>query len=347
MKKNRSNSAPSNFGAAARHRSGAVAHMLRMPVATLRVWERRYRLTPPVLSPGGHRLYSAADVRRLALIKQLTDLGHAIGSLATLDMQQLQAVAATHATAMATGHVEDAGQSSPGPARVWRVAVIGDALASRLQRPALLRRLAQPVHWLGPFADAAQAATALQGVSVDAMLVCQPRLHPGWWAAMQAAAPALAVLPQAVLYQFADEATCASLAATGVSLLREPQNDTVLGQWLQGVMALASRVRPSADESARSGQSAAPRRWEDAALLEFAGSASKVACECPRHVAELLIQLSHFEDYSAECAHRSAADAAIHGYLRQVAASARLRFEAALEHVALHEGMMLPPLPTA
>ena len=24
------------------HRSGAVAHMLRMPVATLRVWERRY-----------------------------------------------------------------------------------------------------------------------------------------------------------------------------------------------------------------------------------------------------------------------------------------------------------------
>ena len=85
------------------HRSGAVARMLRMPVATLRVWERRYGLTQPGLSPGGRRLYSADDVRRLALVKQLTDLGHAIGSLAPLDMAQLQRVAALHAQARA-GH---------------------------------------------------------------------------------------------------------------------------------------------------------------------------------------------------------------------------------------------------
>ena len=83
------------------HRSGAVARMLRMPVATLRVWERRYRLTQPELTPSGQRLYSADDVRRLALIKQLTDLGHAIGSLAALDMPQLQQVASTHAQALA------------------------------------------------------------------------------------------------------------------------------------------------------------------------------------------------------------------------------------------------------
>ena len=76
--------------------------MLRMPVSTLRVWERRYGLTQPELSPSGQRLYSADDVRRLALIKQLTDLGHAIGSLAPLDMPQLQRVAATHAHATAS-----------------------------------------------------------------------------------------------------------------------------------------------------------------------------------------------------------------------------------------------------
>ncbi|MCY7314557.1 MAG: MerR family transcriptional regulator, partial [Rubrivivax sp.] len=93
---NRSGPAPT-----AQHRSGAVARMLRMPVATLRVWERRYRLTQPALSPSGQRLYSAGDVQRLALLKQLTDLGHAIGSLAPLDMRQLQQVAATHAQALA------------------------------------------------------------------------------------------------------------------------------------------------------------------------------------------------------------------------------------------------------
>ena len=47
------------------HRSGAVARMLRMPVATLRVWERRYGLTQPALTPSGQRLYSADDVRQL------------------------------------------------------------------------------------------------------------------------------------------------------------------------------------------------------------------------------------------------------------------------------------------
>jgi hypothetical protein len=59
-------------------------------------------------------------------------------------------------------------------------------------------------------------------------------------------------------------------------------------------------------------------------------------------VAELLMQLSHFEAYSAECEHRNAADAELHAYLRQVASASRLRFEAALEHVALHEGLLLP-----
>jgi hypothetical protein len=59
-------------------------------------------------------------------------------------------------------------------------------------------------------------------------------------------------------------------------------------------------------------------------------------------VAELLMQLSHFEAYSAECENRSTADAQLHGYLRQTAAAARARFEAALEHVALHEGLLMP-----
>ena len=81
--------AVSGVPSGARHRSGAVARMLRMPVATLRVWERRYGVTQAALSPSGQRLYSADDVRRLALLKQLTDVGHAIGSLARLPMAEL------------------------------------------------------------------------------------------------------------------------------------------------------------------------------------------------------------------------------------------------------------------
>ena len=321
--------------------------MLRMPVATLRVWERRYGLTPPTLSSGGHRLYSADDVRRLALLKQLTELGHAIGSLAALDMLQLQHVAATHSGAVAANARDAPAQGNPPPVRVRQVAVIGAALGLRLQRPALLRHLTQPVQWLGPYADVVQAAAALQGVAVDLVLQCEPRLHAGWLVALQAAAPALAALPQAVLYQFAAESSCAALASAGVTLLREPQGDTVLGQWLQGVLAGAAHTRRAARDQGLPGPTATPRRWDDAALAEFASLSSTVACECPRHVAELLIQLAQFETYSAECEHRSPTDAELHRYLRQMAAGARARFEAALEHVALHEGMMLPSPPPA
>lgn len=333
----------------ARHRSGAVARMLRMPVATLRVWERRYAITQAALSASGQRLYSADDVRRLALLKQLTDLGHAIGSLAALDMPQLQAVASTHAQALVSTQAAGRPGAAPvaaaaAPSQAWRLAVVGTALGPRLQRPALLRQLGRPLELLGPYADAAQAEAALQGVQVDAVLLHAPQLQSDWLADLQADAPALAALPRAVLFGFAADALVDALSADGVDLLREPQPDAVLAQWLRG-LADAGRApgARSADVLAGLPASIPPRRWDDAALADFAQLSSTVACECPRHVAQLLAQLTHFEDYSAQCTNRSAADAALHVFLGRVAASARAQFEAALEHVALHEGLLLPP----
>jgi hypothetical protein len=58
-------------------------------------------------------------------------------------------------------------------------------------------------------------------------------------------------------------------------------------------------------------------------------------------VAELLMQISSFEAYSAGCMNRSPADAELHAYLQQVAASCRTLFESALERVARHEGLRL------
>ena len=128
---------PASSGGGSLHRSGAVARMLQMPVATLRVWERRYGLSQPQRSASGQRLYSADEVRRLALLKQLTDRGHAIGQLAGLSMAQLQQVASTHASVLA----EQRSAPIPAPlaatprtaARRWQLAVVGPALAARLQ----------------------------------------------------------------------------------------------------------------------------------------------------------------------------------------------------------------------
>jgi hypothetical protein len=85
-----------------------------------------------------------------------------------------------------------------------------------------------------------------------------------------------------------------------------------------------------------------PCRFSDAALVTLAELPSAVACECPRHVAELVGQLVSFEIYSAECLNRNADDAALHADLNRVAATARALFESALERVALAEGFELP-----
>ena len=71
------------------YRSGVAARLAGIPVETLRVWERRYGVVGPRLSPRGQRLYSSVEIRRLALIKQLVDMGHPIGAIAALPTDAL------------------------------------------------------------------------------------------------------------------------------------------------------------------------------------------------------------------------------------------------------------------
>lgn len=316
---------------APRYRSGAVARMVRMPVTTLRVWERRYHLSQAALTPSGQRLYSAADVQRLALIKQLSDLGHAIGALARLDMAALQAVQATHAQTVGGRHVAEA---APG----WRLAVIGDALHRRLQRDPCWP-LGRPRPTLtGPWPDLATAAQAAE--PADAVVWYRPGLQPDdaeHWAAHAAALARLGA--PGVVYDWASSAALAPWHAQGVPVLRETVDDAALGRWVCGLRPAAPSEAPPQAEAL---SEAAPRRWDDAALVELAGLSTTMACECPRHIAELLRQLAHFEAYSRDCTHRSPEDAALHAHLTQVAAQSRAWFEDALARVVAHEGLLGP-----
>lgn len=327
----------SQSSSSARFRSGAVARMLGMPVATLRVWERRYAVCSPELTPSGQRLYSAADIERLALLKRLTDAGHAIGRLAGLDRAQLQAAASTHANTLAAA--VPAAPPPPMPEAV-HVVVIGPALGTRLQRPAVQRASGRALHLLGTFEQADAVGPFALETPPDLLLLAWPTLTLERWHAWRAGlaqqTPALLNVPCAVFYGFAATADCDALRRQGVALLRSPQDDDTLGRWLG-----QQRARLPHDATAAPALPP-PRRWSDAALVDIAGLSSTVACECPRHIAELLIQLSHFEAYSAECEHRSPADAALHHHLWLVTAQARASFEAALEHVARHEGLLLP-----
>lgn len=65
--------------AAPAYRSGAVARLTGIPVETLRVWERRYKVVGPRQSSTGRRQYAPDEVTRLSVIKRLVDSGYAIG----------------------------------------------------------------------------------------------------------------------------------------------------------------------------------------------------------------------------------------------------------------------------
>lgn len=54
---------------------GVVSRMTGIPVATLRVWERRYKFPKSSRTAGGHRLYSEKELVRLRWVKSSIDEG--------------------------------------------------------------------------------------------------------------------------------------------------------------------------------------------------------------------------------------------------------------------------------
>ncbi len=56
---------------------------------TMRAWEKRYAAVVPQRSSKNRRLYSEEDVLRLQLLKELTDSGHSISQVATLESSEL------------------------------------------------------------------------------------------------------------------------------------------------------------------------------------------------------------------------------------------------------------------
>jgi methanogenic corrinoid protein MtbC1 len=73
-----------------RYRIGTAARLTGVSTHLIRVWERRYDALEPDRSGGGARLYSAADLERLRLLKVAVNRGHAIGQVARLSLEDLE-----------------------------------------------------------------------------------------------------------------------------------------------------------------------------------------------------------------------------------------------------------------
>ena len=67
-----------------------VSRVTGLPGDTIRAWERRYSAVEPRRTAGNARRYSGADIRKLSLLRTLTERGQSIGAIASLDRETLE-----------------------------------------------------------------------------------------------------------------------------------------------------------------------------------------------------------------------------------------------------------------
>jgi hypothetical protein len=291
-------------------RSGAAARLAGISASTLRIWEHRYGVVSPPKSPAGQRTYPMKDIERLRLIKRLTVEGHAIGTLAHLDIDALVALSSAR-QAPSVG--------------IQKVLVVGHAAARKLEG-----RL-QP----GPglvFEDLSHAERdVVHAGPVDVLVIHVRTLHASLAERIVGLRNNLPALNAVVVYSFGAEAVPESLRAAGMTVRREP----LTGKELVGLIVTA----PPIVETVASGVRSDIRRYSDADLIALAEIPSPVACECPRHLVEIVTLLVGFEQYSKECASQNHNDAALHRHLLEVTAHARAMLEQALARVVIEEGL--------
>jgi hypothetical protein len=141
-----------------------------------------------------------------------------------------------------------------------------------------------------------------------------------------------------LLYVYGASSNLQTLSNAGITVRKDSIPDAELSEWVRNASLEQALRRAGAPLT---GRKATPKKYSDETLSRVANISTAVLCECPRHVAELLTQLSSFEQYSQECLNKNSADQQLHEHLAEVSGQARALFEHALELIAAHEGITL------
>lgn len=306
---------------------GIVARRTKVHPETLRIWERRYALVVPQRNDTGRRVYSEADIAKLSLVKQLTELGHPVGGLASLsvDLLRERLVAAQPAT------LRD------GPSRhACRMIVEGDSLAVKLRREKHLLDEIDIVAHIAPAAETPPNAAALHA---EIILFELTTLNESSLTAVRKRLLECRVSAAVIVFSFATRSAAAQLEHAGIPCLKAPVTAMEIWRACQSVCRDPSPTAPTLVKSPQPSPPAPARRFDNAQLLSISQIGGTIACECPSHLAELVTSLVAFEQYSGECENRHAEDAALHAHLNKATGQARALLEDCLARIIESEGI--------
>lgn len=303
---------------AVRYPIGVAARLTGIQVETLRVWERRYGVIGPQVSATGRRLYAAADLERLRLIKQLVDGGHPISSVASVPSDKL-----CELRDISVDRIGMKG-SDANTRQGLRAVLVGDAQRSGRGRGFVVA---------GVCADIEKAATQFRGLEADVVMVELPSLLDLDVEEVRAVKTAVGARLVIVLYRFGASSMVRNIRKAGHVAAHAAIDEF-------GLKALCrTALQPTEPAYLPAGTE---QRLDNATLEALAQATTTIECECPKHLVELIRSLSSFETYSEQCSVRSELDATLHQDLQQTAGRARVLLEQALLRLAMLEGLPLP-----
>jgi hypothetical protein len=312
---------------------GAAARLTGLSDHTIRVWERRYGAVVAERSSNGRRVYTAADIEKLGLLKSLTDQGVSISRIAGDSVGELR-FRAESMSDLASHHMPES----------VRVAVLGDFLPGKLIAH---DRAIEPIDLVVSDGNADRFTADLKREAVDVVVYEAAILDTETLGYMQQFMTLSGAGTGVLVYTFGKSQDISLASSSNIVVLRAPVGvDELRAGILRAISpgALgASRPRsaksPAPLPVSEASGPIAPRRFNQQQLANLSMAQSAIDCECPQHLAQLVTDLSAFEIYSAKCANRDDDDAALHRYLHQTTAEARTLIEAALSRVAEAEGL--------
>lgn len=311
----------------------AVCRLTGLSAPSLRMWEKRYQVVVPRRSETGRRQYSRSDIKRLTLLKALSDRGHGIRSIVGLPVVELEKRLEECVRGQATaGKIESNASDVKG--RSCRLVVVGAHLKTLLERDGAFPPGAILIREYKSL-DAANAAGNV--VEADLLLLEIPALFAEDLVRVGQLIGRFRALRAIIVYAYARRETIEDVGELGgqITAIRGPVLLAELRNACAADITMANRSSAAVLENApgpRCHDEEIPeRQFSQRQLARISNTPATVECECPHHLAGLLEALNNFEKYSAQCENRNEADAKIHAYLHRMTAHARATMEDALK----------------
>jgi hypothetical protein len=231
---------------------------------------------------------------------------------------------------------------------VTRLAILDDVLPAQI---AVHRNALAPVEVVWTGTDPARLASEGPRLGLTVLALSFDLLGGEEHAARRARELGAATGAELVilLHHFARREVIREAARTGARPVKTPVSLDVLRTHMTSVLVKGLLSGDDAREVADAPTVAVsavhedlpPRRFTREQLGRLREIESRVECECPNHVSELLLSLGAFEDYAAACESRNTDDAQIHALLHRKTAAARRIVEEALVELLRHERIEL------